>query len=106
MRRRSEPATLPPGSEALDLGHAVLACLVLEGAATVRAHPVSPSAFYSDSQRAIYSTIAALADRGDAVDVLTVTDTLRGLGQLETVGGAAVIAAMVENPLAACVPSS
>jgi hypothetical protein len=105
-RRPQANTELPPGAEALDLGQAVLACLVIEGAATVRAYPVTPSAFFTESQSAIYRAAASLADRGMPVDVLTVTDTLRSAGQLDAVGGAAALSAMVENPLAACVPSS
>src|SRR5262249_54098080 len=93
-RRSSQTPVLPPGAEALDLGQAVLACLLLEGAATARAHPITPTAFLTDAHRMVYSTIAQLADRGAAVDLLTVTDTLRSAGQLELAGGAAALSAM------------
>lgn len=106
--RRRAPAdvVLPPGADAIDLGQAVLACFVLEGGATVRAHPIRPSAFFTDAHRTIYDAMATLAERGDAVDAHTLVDTLRRAGQLDAIGGAAAIAAMVENPLAGCTPSS
>jgi hypothetical protein len=97
---------LPPGAEAIDLGQAVLACFLLEGVATVRAHPIRPTAFFTEAQRAIYDTMVTLAEQGDPVDALTVIDTLRRADQLDAIGGAAALAALVENPLAACVPAS
>jgi DnaB helicase-like protein len=106
VTRKSVPVDLPPGAEAIDLGQAVLSCLALEGTPTIRAHPVRPAAFFTDAHRTIYDTMATLADRGEPVDGHTLTDTLRRAGQLDAIGGAAAIAAMIENPLAACTPSS
>lgn len=106
MTRKHAPVNLPPGAEAIDLGQAVLSCLTLEGTATIRAHPVRPAAFFTDTHRTIYDTIATMADRGEPVDAHTLVDTLRRAGHLDAIGGAAAIAAMIENPLAACMPSS
>lgn len=106
MKARTRTPALPPGAETIDLGQAVLACFVLEGAKTVRAHPVRPSAFFTEAHRTIYHTMAAMAERGEPVDAHTLLDALRRAGQLDAIGGAAAIAAMIENPLAGCTPSS
>jgi len=103
-RRVPAPAVLPPGADTGDLAQAILSCLVLEGAATIRAHPVRPSAFFTEAHRTIYDTMATMADRGEPVDGHTLVDALRRAGQLDAIGGAAAIAVMVENPLAACIP--
>jgi hypothetical protein len=106
VSRRRAPVDLPPGAEAIDLGQAVLSCFVLEGAETIRAHRVRPSAFFTDAHSTIYVTMAAMVERGEPVDGHTLLDALRRAGQLDAVSGPAAIAAMIENPLAACTPSS
>ena len=105
MRGVKMATELPPGAEALDLGQAVLACLLLEGGSTVRAHPIRVEAFYTDLQRALYTVMLVLAARGDPVDAVSLVDELRSAGQLDAVGGPAAIAALVQNPLAACIPA-
>src|SRR5256712_1931359 len=104
MKARTRTPALPPGAETIDLSQAVLACFVLEGAKTVRAHPVRPSAFFTEAHRTIYHTMAAMAERGEPVDAHTLLDALRRAGQLDAIGGAAALAAMIRNPLARGTP--
>ena len=48
--------------------------------------------FYRESHRQIFQAMVDLADRNQPVDAITLTDSLRGKGVLEQVGGPAYIA--------------
>jgi replicative DNA helicase len=54
-----------------------------------------PEHFYRDRHRLIYSAMLALYDRSEPVDAITVTESLRQTGELEDVGGASAIQALV-----------
>ena len=52
--------------------------------------------FYKESHRIIFTTIQDLFERNEPVDILTVTNLLAERRQLESVGGASYIAALVD----------
>lgn len=52
--------------------------------------------FYKESHRVIFTTIQDLFERNEPVDILTVTNLLAERRQLESVGGASYIAALVD----------
>lgn len=82
---------IPP--KAIDLEEAVLGAMLLEKEAPVKVLDVlTPEAFYTDAHQTIFKSIRSLFEKGDPVDVLTVTDALRQDGQLEACGGAYYIA--------------
>jgi replicative DNA helicase len=56
-----------------------------------------PSDFYTEAHRVIYGSMLTLFDRGEPVDVLTLTEELRRGDQLEFVGGPAALALLVEQ---------
>ena len=56
-----------------------------------------PSDFYTASHRAIYDTMLRLFDRGEPVDLITLSEELRRTDQLEFVGGPAALALLVEQ---------
>jgi replicative DNA helicase len=53
--------------------------------------------FYTESHRAIFVTIQTLFDRGAPVDLITLGEELRRVGQLDFVGGPAALALLVEQ---------
>lgn len=78
---------LPP--QALDLEEAVLGAMLIEKEAPVRVLDVlTTSAFYKDANQIIYEAIKGLFEKGEPVDILTVTNHLRQDGKLEAAGGA------------------
>ena len=81
------PSRIPPHN--LDAERAVLGAMLLEGREAVpRAIEVlRPSDFYTDAHRAIYDTMLRLFDRGEPVDLITLSEELRRTDQLEFVGG-------------------
>ncbi len=58
---------------------------------------VTASDFYRPEHRAVFRQIAALIDRGEPVDVITVADRLLATGELESAGGHTYLAELVEN---------
>jgi replicative DNA helicase len=91
------PARIPPHN--LDAERAVLGAVLMEGRdALPRVIEVlRPSDFYTEAHRVIYGSMLTLFDRGEPVDVLTLTEELRRGDQLEFVGGPAALALLVEQ---------
>ncbi|MCB9246257.1 MAG: replicative DNA helicase [Flavobacteriales bacterium] len=77
----------PP--QALELEHAVLGAMLLEKDAPQRVLDVIiKQVFYHDANQVIFEHIEKLFQKGEPVDILTVTESLRQSGELEQVGGA------------------
>jgi replicative DNA helicase len=91
------PSRIPPHN--LDAERAVLGAVLLEGRdALPRVIEVLRATdFYTESHRAIFTTIQVLFDRGAPVDLITLGEELRRAGQLEFVGGPAALALLVEQ---------
>ena len=53
--------------------------------------------FYLVAHQRMFSSILALRDRGEPADILTVSEALRGRGELDLVGGPAALAAIFDN---------
>lgn len=76
----------PPGS--LEAEHAVLAAIVAEPESVARALEVLRDGdFYWERHRRIYRAMAAIWERGERVDPVTLGERLRQTGELEAVGG-------------------
>jgi len=76
----------PP--QAIDIEEAVLGALMLEpNAISDIIDVINPECFYKESNRKIFSAIASLASKHAPVDIFTISEELKNLGDLETVGG-------------------
>ncbi len=76
----------------------VIGSMLLEKNAVVRALEfLQPDSFYRDAHRYIYETILDLFDRGEPIDLITVTNELRKSGKLELVGGAVYVADLINS---------
>ena len=76
----------------------VIGSMLLDKNAVVRAVEVLHSdSFYRDAHRYIYETILELFDRGEPVDLVTVTDALRKSGKLDAVGGSIYVADLLNS---------
>jgi len=97
MSRLEVPARIPPHN--LDAERAVLGAVLMEGRETLPRviEVLRPSDFYTESHRAIYQAMLTLFDRGEPVDVLTLTEELRRGDQLQFAGGQAALALLVEQ---------
>lgn len=81
-----EMGKLPP--QATDLEEAVLGAMMLEqNAVNTVIDILKPASFYKEANARIYEVIMSLFQKGEPIDLLTVTHGLRKAGQLELVGG-------------------
>jgi replicative DNA helicase len=87
---------IPP--QAVDFEEAVLGALMLEKNAVNDAIDIlQPESFYKDAHQKIYGAIQNLFGKGEAIDILTVTQELRQTGELDYVGGAYYISQLTNR---------
>lgn len=88
-----ELAKVPPHN--LDAEQAVLGSLMLDpqkGSAVFEI--LQPEDFYRDNHKSIYLVIRDIFEKGDPVDLVTVAESLRQAGKLESIGGIGTISQM------------
>ena len=77
---------------------AVLGAILLDPGALLQAMEIlRPEAFYLEAHQIVYTACLALHERGQAADLLTVTNHLREEGQLERVGGVSYLSSLVDS---------
>src|SRR5881396_3034541 len=97
MSRLEVPVRIPPHN--LDAERAVLGAVLMEGRETLPRviEVLRPSDFYTEAHRAMYDVMLWLFDRGEPIDLITLSEELRRADQLEFVGGPAALALLVEQ---------
>ncbi|KKB37445.1 replicative DNA helicase [Bacillus thermotolerans] len=87
---------VPPQS--IEAEQAVLGAIFLEPSAlTVASEILIPEDFYRTAHQKIYNTMLKLNDYGQAVDVVTVTEELASVKDLEDVGGVSYLTELAES---------
>ena len=76
---------------------AVLGALLLKPDALDEVGELRAEMFVSTAHRTLFSAIAGMAQRGDAVDVVTLAETLETAGSLDFVGGLTYIAMLAQD---------
>ena len=90
------PERLPPQS--LDAEMAVLGAVLLDNAAfSIATESITAEAFYKKANADIFKAMTSLAQRGEAMDVITITDELKKLGSYQGIGGAAYLTTIMDN---------
>jgi replicative DNA helicase len=75
----------------------VLGGMLIDSDAVAKAvELVDDSMFYREANRRLYRAMRRLFERGEAIDPVTLTEELRGSGELEAVGGPAYLAELME----------
>ena len=86
----------PP--QALDFEEAVLGALLIEPSVLDEAmEELSPSCFYDPKNRMVFEAIGSLVNEHVSPDLLTVSQKLKALGNLEAVGGAPALVALSQK---------
>ena len=86
---------VPPQN--LEAEQSVLGAILLDNAALNRSMEIlSEEDFYRTANQIVYRSMMGLTERNQPVDQITLTDYLRGTGELEQVGGASYIAELVQ----------
>jgi replicative DNA helicase len=87
---------VPPHS--LEAEIAVLGAILLEQNALPRAIEIlTPDCFHKTAHRHVFQAAIALFERGEAVDIVTVTDQLRRMDRLEAAGGTATLSSLLAS---------
>ncbi|MBU0629812.1 MAG: replicative DNA helicase [Candidatus Margulisbacteria bacterium] len=87
---------IPPQNLAAE--QSVLGSMLLDKNAVFRAaESLAPDSFYRDAHRYIFEAILVLFDKGEPVDLVTVTETLRKSGKLDAVGGSVYVADLINS---------
>lgn len=90
------PARIPPHN--LDAERAVLGAVLLEGAsALAKVSGLIRSDFFTDAHSTVFGVMLELGARDEAIDLITVSEELRRRDELEFVGGAPLLALLVEQ---------
>ena len=83
---RENAGRLPP--QAVDVEQAVLGAMLIEREAIPKAVEILPAdSFYDPRHEKIYAAMGALFERGNPVDLITLSEELKRRGDLEAVGG-------------------
>lgn len=91
-----EMGNRPP--QAPDFEEAVLGALLIEPSCVDEAmDELSPECFYDPKHRMVFEAMCSLYNEHIALDLLTVSQKLQSLGQLEDVGGTHFLAALSQN---------
>lgn len=83
----SNPVRLPPQN--IEAEQSIIGSCMLDSAAALKAVEILPEAgdFYREAHQVIYNCILDLLEKGEAVDILTVTNELKKRGKFDDVGG-------------------
>ncbi len=88
--RQPDGAKLPPQN--LDAEASLLGAILIDTDAIVKvADTIRSTDFYDERHRHIYEAITNLYERHSPIDVLTLSDQLRGTGFLDVIGGPAYL---------------
>jgi len=86
---------VPPQN--LEAEQSVLGAILLDNAALNRSMEIlSEEDFYRTANKMVYRSMVGLSERNQPVDQVTLTDYLRGTGELDQIGGASYIAELVQ----------
>lgn len=87
---------VPPQN--LDAEQSVIGAMLIDKEAVLKTIEVlRPEDFYRDAHRNIYQAIIDLSEKGEAIDLITVTEELRQSNLLEAVGGVAYVASLANQ---------
>ena len=82
----------------LEAERSVLGAILLQNDTfNIAAESIDSQDFYRDAHRRIWDKMVKLAERGDAIDFITLKEELARAGDLDDVGGPAYIAALVDG---------
>lgn len=87
---------IPPQN--LDAEQSVLGAMLIDQEAVIKTIEVlQPRDFYRDANGRIFEAIVSLFDRGEPVDLITLSEELRQTGMLDQVGGVSYVAGLANS---------
>jgi replicative DNA helicase len=90
------PHKLPPQN--VEAEQSILGGILIENDAINKVTEIlTPDDFYRDAHRKIYNALINLTERDEPADLVTLTNELRKLNQLDAVGGASYVASLIDS---------
>ncbi len=87
---------VPPQN--LEAEQSTLGSMMIDKAALEKAVDIlRPEDFYREAHEIIFDALISLAERDEAVDIITIQEELRGKSQLDTVGGTEYLMALIDS---------
>lgn len=87
---------LPPQNNEAE--QSILGSILLEnGAISAAQEIIRKDDFYSEAHRKIFAMIEELSEKNEPVDLITLSNALKDRNQLDSVGGTAYLASLVDN---------
>ena len=87
---------LPPQS--IEAEMAVLGAALLDNNAySIATESITAEAFYKKAHADIFAAMTLLAQRGEAIDIITLTEELKKLGTFQSIGGAAYLTNIMDT---------
>lgn len=87
---------LPPQN--IEAEQSVLGAILLDNNALNKALEIlNPDDFYKEAHKRIFNTILDLNERNETIDLITLTDYLKGRNELEQIGGASYLTSLVNS---------
>src|SRR5512136_2592377 len=93
-----EPSShkLPPQN--LEAEQSVLGGILIENEAVHRVMEIlTPDDFYKEAHRRIFNALLNLSERDEPADLITLTNELRKIDQLDSIGGASYLASLIDS---------
>lgn len=96
----SHSGRLPPHDAAAE--RSVLGAILVNNEAIFKVLEIGLEArdFYRDAHQRLFETVISLSERGEPVDLVTLTSALRDRGVFETIGGTATLTSLFEDSFA------
>jgi replicative DNA helicase len=90
------PDKVPPHS--LDAEMAVIGAVLIDNQSlSVLSEHLGPDAFYKRAHRDIYTGMINVAEKGEAIDVITLSEELKRLGTYQSVGGPTYLTQIMDS---------
>jgi replicative DNA helicase len=87
---------LPPQN--LEAEQSILGGILIENEAINRVTEIlDPDDFYRDAHRKIFNALINLSERDEPADLITLTNELRKIDQLDSIGGASYLASLIDS---------
>jgi replicative DNA helicase len=92
----TQPEKVPPHS--LDAEMAVIGAVLIDNnALSVITETLTEDAFYKKAHRDIFRGMMNVAEKGEAIDVITLSEELKRLGTYQTIGGPAYLTQIMDS---------
>jgi len=87
---------IPPQS--LSAEQSAIGAMLIDKDAALRAvETLKPDSFYRDAHKYIFEAIVSIAEKGEPIDIITVSEKLRADGKLDAVGGSLYISDLINS---------